>query len=188
MKKSSLAFLLSLSLAPAVGAQDVTVISPDSVFVPGARIRLSAPWAPARIIVGTVEEARVDSIVVDTADVFAQRRLFNPVPVLVDGVRRVTVPIRNVTRVDVSMGRSRMMGALKGATLGALLVGGYVGLTSLNGNSSARFGEFASGFAQGAVVGFAVGGPVGWTFTAERWRPVAIQRGALPDRDFAGRR
>ena len=188
MKKSSLAFLLSLSLAPAAAAQEAPIVEADSVFIPGARIRMSAPWAPARRIIGTVEQARNDSIVVDTADVFAERRLFNPVPVLVDRVRRVTVPIRNVSNIEVSMGRSRAVGALRGATLGALLAGAYVGLTSLNGTSNPRFGEFASGFAQGAVVGFGVGAPIGWTFTTERWRPVALRRAPAADRDYAGRR
>ena len=185
--KSPLLLALVLAVAPALAAQDTARVSPDSVLVPGTRIRMIAPWSPTRRIVGTVEMTRGDSVVVDTADVFAERRLFNPVPVLVDDVRRVTVPVSRIERVDVSMGRSRLMGALKGATLGALAAGAYVGLTALNGRGNPEFGDFAAGFVQGAAFGVALGGPVGWSFTTERWRPVALR---LPgrDRNFGGRR
>ena len=183
MFKSPLLLALVLSAAPVARAQDVAPVSPDSVFVPGARIRLQAPWSPSRRIVGTVEKTSADSIVVDTADVFAERRLFNPVPVLVDGLRKVSVPITQVRRVEISMGRSRLMGA----TIGALIGGAYVGLSSVNGRANPRFGDFAAGFAQGTVVGFTLGAPVGWTFTSERWRPVAVRQ-LGPQRNFAGRR
>ena len=186
MFKSPLLLALVLSAAPVARAQDVAPVSPDSVFVPGARIRLQAPWSPSRRIVGTVEKTSADSIVVDTADVFAERRLFNPVPVLVDGLRKVSVPITQVRRVEISMGRSRLMGALKGATIGALIGGAYVGLSSVNGRANPRFGDFAAGFAQGTVVGFTLGAPVGWTFTSERWRPVAVRQ-LGPQRNLAGR-
>ena len=123
MFKSPLLLALLVSAAAPVLAQDSTTVSPDSVFVPGARVRLAAPWSPTRRIVGTVQQTHADTVVVDTADVFAEHRLFNPVPVLVDGIRRVAVPITEVQRVEVSMGRSRWMGALKGAALGALIGG-----------------------------------------------------------------
>lgn len=178
---------LALVVVPGVAvAQDV--VSADSVLVPGARIRVVSPWIPSERITGTIALAKSDTVVVDTADTFAQTRLFNPEPVLVDKFRKVKLPVARVQTVEVSMGRSRWMGALRGAALGALAAGAYVGLTSVNGRQRPSWGDFASGAMSGVPIGISLGAPVGWVYTRERWRTVAIQPTGDSQDSYAGRR
>lgn len=162
--------VLLLASHTAVAAQQVE--TPLDALVKGARIRVSSPWDAKRKIVGTVADARADSVVVDTVDVFAQQRLFNPSPIVVDSYRLVTLPTRGVDSVEVSMGRSRVVGMLRGAAVGAVAGGTWAALASLNGQVSPTFGEFARGFASGAVLGMGVGIPLGYVYRVERWRLV----------------
>jgi hypothetical protein len=178
---------LALVAVPGVAvAQDV--VSADSVLVPGARIRVISPWIPSERITGTIALAKSDTVIVDTADTFAETRLFNPTPVLVDKFRKVKLPVSRVQTVEVSMGRSRWMGALRGAAIGALAAGAYVGLSAVNGRQKPSWGEFASGALSGVPIGMSLGAPVGWVYTRERWRTVAIQKTDDSESTFAGRR
>lgn len=161
---------LLLATPHSAAAQDPA--APLAAFVKGARIRLASPWNASRRIVGTVADARADSVVVDTADVFAQQRLFNPAPVVVDRYRRVTLPTKGVESVEVSLGRSRLVGMLRGATLGAVGGGAWAGLASMNGQPHPSFSRFATGFASGAVLGAGIGVPLGYIYRVERWRLV----------------
>ena len=174
--KASTTMLAVVLLAStrAVSAQAPT--APLDAFAKGARIRFTSPWNASRRIVGTVADARADSVVVDTADVFAQRRLFNPAPVVVDKFRRITLPIRNVDSVEVSMGRSRVVGMLRGGALGSVVGGAWAGLASMNGQSRPSFSQFARGFASGAVLGAGFGIPLGYVYRVERWRLVTRPR------------
>lgn len=171
MKASTtlLAVVLLASTRPASGQAP---IAPLDAFVKGARIRLTSPWNASRRIVGTVADARADSVVVDTADVFAQQRLFNPAPVVVDRYRRITLPIRDVDSVEVSMGRSRVVGMLRGGVIGSVIGGAWAGLASMNGQARPSFAQFASGFASGAVLGAGFGVPLGYVYRVERWRMI----------------
>ena len=178
---------LALVALPAVAtAQEV--VPADSILIPGARIRVASPWIPSERITGTIAIARQDTVVVDTADTFAQQRLFNPAPVLVDRFRKVKLPVSRVQTVEVSMGRSRWMGALRGAALGALAAGAYVGLTSINGRQRPSWGDFASGAVSGIPIGMSIGAPIGWVYTRERWRTVALQPTDGSQDNYAGRR
>ena len=178
--KASTTMLAVLLLASnnSVAAQDLA--TPLGAFVKGARIRLVSPWDAKRRIVGTVADARADSVVVDTVDVFAQQRLFNPAPIVVDRYRRITLPIKGVDSVEVSMGRSRVVGVLRGASLGAVVGGAWAALASLNGQANPTFSQFASGFASGAALGVAFGVPLGYVYRVERWRLVTRPRVGSP--------
>lgn len=178
---------LALAVMPGVAvAQEV--VPADSVFVPGARIRVVSPWIPTERITGTIDRALEDTLVVDTADTFAEQRLFNPTPVLVDRFRKVKVPVSRVQTVEVSMGRSRWMGALRGAVLGALAASAYVGLTSINGRQQPKWSDFASGAMSGIPIGMSLGAPVGWVYSRERWRTVALEQPDGVRDSYAGRR
>lgn len=168
--RTMLTVVLLLAIPRPVAAQDPA--APLDAFVKGARIRLASPWNASRRIVGTVADARADSVVVDTADVFAQQRLFNPAPVVVARYRHVTLPIRDVDSVEVSMGRSRVIGMLRGGAIGALAGGAWAGLASMNGQQNPSFARFAGGFASGALLGVGFGVPLGYIYRVERWRMI----------------
>ena len=170
--KASTTMLAVVLLASTRSVVGQVPVAPLDAFVKGARIRLAAPWNASRRIVGTIADARADSVVVDTADVFAQQRLFNPAPVVVDRYRRITVPIRDVDSVEVSMGRSRIVGMLRGGAIGSVVGGAWAGLASMNGQASPSFAQFARGFASGAVLGAGFGVPLGYVYRVERWRMV----------------
>jgi hypothetical protein len=178
---------LALAVMPGVAvAQEV--VPADSVFVPGARIRVVSPWIPTERITGTIDRAHEDTLVVDTADTFAEQRLFNPTPVLVDRFRKVKLPVSRVQTVEVSMGRSRWMGALRGAVLGALAASAYVGITAINGRQQPKWSDFASGAMSGIPIGMSLGAPVGWVYSRERWRTVALEQPEGTRDSYAGRR
>lgn len=164
-----LAVVLLASARPSWGQAPA---APLDAFVKGSRIRFASPWNASRRIVGTVADARADSVVLDTADVFAQQRLFNPAPVVVDRFRRITLPIRNVHSVEVSLGRSRVVGMLRGGAIGSVIGGAWAGLASMNGQVRPSFSQFARGFASGAVLGAGFGVPLGYVYRVERWRMI----------------
>ena len=186
MRQLKVLALALVALPGVVVAQDV--VPADSVLIPGARIRVVSPWIPSERITGTIATAREDTVVVDTADTFAEQRLFNPAPVLVDKFRKVKLPVSRVQTVEISMGRSRWMGAFRGAALGALAASAYVGLASINGRQRPSWGDFASGAMSGIPIGISLGAPVGWVYTRERWRTVAVQQPGDQQGTYAGRR
>lgn len=182
MKAATALFaVLLVSTASAADAQQLSSAS-SGVFEPGTRVRVRASELGKHRIVGTVVKASQDSVVVDTADTFRERRFFNPAPILVDRFRRVALPVASVDSLEVSMGRSRVLGAVKGSVAGALLGGLYVGMSGLSGYGSPSFRRFSRGFTQGAAAGAVVGVPIGWVFRGERWMRVSVPRPRVPGR------
>ena len=166
--------VLLVSTALSVDAQQLASAA-SGVFEPGTRVRVRAVEGKHRIV-GTVIRASRDSVVVDTADTFRESRFFNPTPILVDNFRRVTLPVANVDSVEVSLGRSRALGVVKGSLAGAVLGGLYVGMSGLSGYGAPSFRRFSRGFTQGAAAGAVVGIPIGWVFRGERWMRVSVPR------------
>ena len=87
-----------------------------------------------------------------------------------DGAARVDVPMSNVTRVDVSVGRSRARGALIGAGvfgIAGLVAGAAIGTASDDTNEGlVAFALGVSGLATGLTlggIGGAIWGPERWT-------------------------
>lgn len=176
MRKSiTLAAMLLTASTGGAPAQEAT--PPQiSVFQPGARVRLIAAGYGQGRIVGTVTEMSSDTVVLDTADVWQQTRLINPAPIIVDEFRHISLHVAAVDSVEVSRGRSRFLGSVKGAIRGAFIGGLYVGFSALSGRRNPNFRMFMGGFAQGAAVGAGVGIPVGYVFGSERWMPVTLPR------------
>lgn len=175
MKTATTLFaVLLVSTALSGDAQQLSTAT-SGVFEPGTRVRVRAAESKQRIV-GTVVHASRDSVVVDTADAFRERRFLNPAPILVDDFRRVTLPVANVDSVEVSLGRSRALGVIKGSLAGAIFGGLYVGLSGLSGYGAPSFRRFSRGFTQGAPAGAVVGVPIGWVFRGERWMRVSVPR------------
>jgi hypothetical protein len=146
----SVLLLASLVLATA-GAQ------PFSELAPGARVRIRAPGIVAGRYTGTVLSRTADTLVVASSAAAVAR-----------------VPVSSLTSVEVSRGKSRSRGALKGIAWGAPigLVVGLLAAAALSsdpnygGLEETSKGEFvAQSFAGGAIWGAIIGAIAG----SERW-------------------
>ncbi|HVE80175.1 MAG TPA: hypothetical protein VNA89_15020 [Gemmatimonadaceae bacterium] len=142
-----------------------------AILAPGARLRFVYTWSRQKVK-GTVSSLSRDSVVVDTVDYAAQHRLFMPAAVPVDDVRHMTVRLAQVDSVEVSLGKSRSVGALRAGLKGALIGGAILGVQALSGRTNPSFGQFADGFLAGAIAGASIGGPIGYARGHERWRSV----------------
>lgn len=165
-------------LCTPLGVADAQRISTDQIFVlePGTRIRLVAPGFGKEPIVGTIAFAKLDTIVLDTSDVWRQNRLLMPSPVIADEFRRVKLAVGEIDSVQVSRGHSRARGMLQGAIKGGLIVGAYLGLQAISGRRGAKWDDFAGGFASGLAVGATLGVPIGYVMGSERWRTVRVRK------------
>ena len=142
----------------------------------GARVRLSAPTLRRDRFVGRVDAFTTDSVRLDTADV--RRRFgFDTGPVLVDDLRYVTLPRADITRVEVSAGRSTIRSSLLGIAIGGLGGGVISGLGNGSEIENPGGGGFRGGFKSGFVVGAVVGAVIGYAFGGERWAPASWATG-----------
>jgi hypothetical protein len=151
-------------------------------FRPGIRLRIEAPSITRDLIVGTVQDVRRDTVVLDTADVESEQRLFFPSTVMVDRYRRVEVTVGAMGRVEASRGRNHFLGSIKGGIRGAFIGGMLAGVGSLSGQNGISLREFTRGFTRGAVLGFSIGAPIGYNFGVEQWQLIP-----LPHRNRAPR-
>ena len=179
MRTSTAVLALVLTLPAAGSAQQIAapLAAPrDSILAPGTRVRMVVAGKPGQRIVGTIAERKQDTVVVDTVDVAAQQRTFFPAPLVVDEFRVVSLRVDEVKHVEVSMGRSRLLGVLTHGAVGALVSGTIVGLSAINGRPNPTMGQFWHGFGSGALVGVAIGAPFGYARGSEIWRPVFLPR------------
>jgi hypothetical protein len=189
MRTSTALLALALTVPAAASAQQASAQASaplaalrDSILAPGMRVRMLVDGKPGLRIVGTIAERKQDTVVVDTVDVAAQQRLFFPAPLVVDEFRVVSLSVDEVKHVEVSMGRSRLLGVLTHGAVGALVSGTIVGLSAVNGRPNPTMRQFWHGFGPGAVVGAAIGIPFGYARGSEIWRPVFLPRPHLKPR------
>ena len=136
---------------------------PLSELAPGARVRVQAPGIVAGRYTGTVLSRTADTLVVASSAAAAVR-----------------VPIAALTSVEVSRGRSRSRGALKGVAWGApigLAVGLLLGAAAsgdefADGGSRSEF--VAASIFSGALWGVIIGAIAG----SERWDQYELPRRA----------
>ena len=138
----------------------------------GARVRLRVPMMGREKIAGTVLLAQGDSVVIDTVDATAERRVFFPNTITVDEYRRLTLPLHAVDSIEVSTGRSRGAGIRRAAKRGALILGLLGAATFRSGDGSPNPRNFLGGYINGAAVGLVIGGAIGATRGGERWQSV----------------
>jgi hypothetical protein len=136
----------------------------------GQRVRLHYPVVGQ--FKGVLVAATVATLVVDTFDLHATQRRFNPATVTTAEYRRTTLMPSGVVQLDVSEGRSRARGVVRGMLWGTFAGAAYVGLMSVNGRASAQVDHFVQGARSGAVPGAVVGGLIGSAFPREQWRRV----------------
>jgi hypothetical protein len=133
----------------------VCVAAQLPTLLPGSRVRVEAD--PQSKIQGTVMSQTRDSIVVAAS-----------------GAVHTTLPSGDVSLVKVSLGKSHMTGAIKGAKIGAVVLGGLgalfgYALGDLENYDAADYAAVAAGSAfYGALWGAGIGSLIG----AEKWKTV----------------
>jgi hypothetical protein len=147
------------------------------------RVRVLATVVGRSRFAGTVAAVGADTVVLDTVDATRTGRLFFPSTVPLERFRRIKLTLAEIDSVEVSRGRSRAKGLIKGTLGGALIGGVFVGLTAVSGQGRLTLRHFTHGFASGASAGLFVGAAAGFTLRSERWatatRPAGRGGGGL---------
>ena len=157
-----------LTIGAIAGLSVVLAAGADAQFAelqPGARVRLRAPEAIAGRVVGTIIARSPDSVTLTT-------RHGPP----------IAVPLATITGAEVSRGRSRRDGAVKGLAWGTGVGLAVWALEVIAYDRSSACGEerceddlspgkyVAAGVVTGATLGVGIGAIVG----AEHWERIAI--------------
>lgn len=148
------ASLLTVAVQP-IAAQNAQSLAE---LQPGAKIRIEAPGVVARHYVGTVLARNAETITMGSA---------NSLP--------VTIPIAAVTRLEISRGKSRSAGALRGILWGApiglvaALITPAEGFNSPYGPTSQNEWSKAELVGAGAIGGALWGAGIGALVGRERW-------------------
>jgi hypothetical protein len=153
-------FLAALTAAGIGGS--TAAAGTEAALVEGAKVRVEAPLVSAGRIQGAVAELGATALVVSVDD------------------RRVTVPWRAITHMDVSAGQRRhaLRGLLIGAGVGAAL--SIVMPKCVNEGCSTEVG-FEPVFAlMGALGGSAWGSLIGALVKTEDWKAVSVRLAVAP--------
>ncbi len=173
MRSASIVALLASAAVCAAAA----LTGQPGGFVPGSRVRMTAPALEFSRAVGSVLAIRGDTLVLECRTSALQpgrgRRAWS--------TDTTAVPMTTVTRLEVSAGRRSNID--KGVRKG-LLIGGAVGLAlgvamaaDDEGNDFVCDGAgcVASGVVGGAVWGLLIGLAIGAFSSRDDWRPVLAQ-------------
>jgi hypothetical protein len=135
-------------------------------LVQGVRARVRAPGSLRGRVTGVVVSRTADSLSLATEI----------------GVP-IQVPLAGLTAVEISQGRSRTRGAMKGALWGGG-IGALSGLFSDSGSADASRGEV---FAAGVIGGVIVGAVIGAFVQSEQWERIdlSVRTAVLPTRGGA---
>ncbi len=155
---AALALLSSLSLP--VSRAEAQLAN----LIPGVRARIRAPGSINGRLTGTVMSRTADSLSIATE---------NGVP--------LQLPLSRLTAVEISRGKSRSRGAMKGALWGGG-VGLLSGLFSDSGTSASRGEVFAAGVLGGVISGVVIGALV----QSESWERLEVPVRAAVIRTRAG--
>jgi hypothetical protein len=137
-------------------------------LVPGERVRIDAPAILAGRLATMVVSRSGDSVKVRARD----RRSVVPGEERLD---YLTLPLAGITSVEVSRGRSHLLGATVGAVSGALVAVALVALDNERPDVCALDcpdRTRAKNLIKGADVGAVAGGLLGLLIGRERWRRV----------------
>jgi hypothetical protein len=149
--------VLALTLVIAVPWSS-TPAQPLAEVAPGARVRIQAPGIVAGRYAGTVLARTPDTLVVASAAAGAVR-----------------VPIASLTSVEVSRGRSRSLGAMKGAAWGAG-IGLAIGLVTAGVADDQGYGSGGEYVVFNALGGAVWGAIIGAIAGSERWDRYDLSR------------
>jgi hypothetical protein len=142
-----LTFLVLVLLAPltSTDAQQLSEVAP------GARVRIRAPGVVAGRYTGTVLSRTADTIAIASS-----------------GASSVRVPVASLTSVEVSRGKSRSRGAIKGAAWGAG-IGLIFGVLTTGISDDVGYGSEGEYLAANLVGGAFWGALIGAIAGSERW-------------------
>lgn len=137
------------------------------VLTPGERIRVTVPEVQLERLVGELLRLDQDCLVVESKG------------------RRWTLPRHGVTELETLGGRHGH--ALRGALIGGLLAGGFVGQDMLRKpgqcEGSGPYGERCVAFLAGSfLAGAGLGALVGTAIRHDEWRPVSLGSAGLGPR------
>jgi len=158
---SLLLLLLSMTAHGSLRAQDSVRVS---ALHPGVRVRFNAPAvAPARFL-GTVRWLTADSIALDTPD-----------------HRLATIPRSPITKLEISLGASRLRaarrGLLWGVPIGAAL-GVFFCSTADPSHVPPGTPSNATVIRNWMILSGVLGGGFGAANPSERWMPIPVQTAA----------
>jgi hypothetical protein len=146
--------LLILALAtPAVGNAQLATVAP------GSRVRVFAPKVSADKLVGTLAFGIIDTVSLDVASA------------------RRTIPVNSLERLELSRGKTRRAGAVRGVKVGLLVAGAYavVAFASKQGSYASQQRGLPTALVNSLAVGagsVAVGALIGSRYRVESWTTV----------------
>jgi hypothetical protein len=134
------------------------VAAQTSIPAPGARVRISAPRLQIVDVTGNVVHATADSLTIQP-----------------ESQSPLTIPIADLSQLEVSRGSDRGLGFQHGGKYGALF-GGLAGLGYWLswGCDEYCLPSLAILGAGGTIVGFLMGGLLGVMAPPERWEDVSL--------------
>jgi hypothetical protein len=154
----SLLILLSTTAHSSLGAQDSLHVS---ALRPGIRVRFSAPAVAPERFLGTVRWLTADSIALDRPD-----------------HRLATIPRSPITKLEVSLGASRMRaarrGLLWGVPIGAAL-GVFFCSTADPSHVPPGTPSNTTVIVNWMILSGVLGGGFGAANPSERWMPIPVQ-------------
>ena len=157
------AVLLVAGIAPARG-QSSTSGAQTSELLPGARVRIEAPGVVAGRHTATLLSRSADTITVGGP-----------------GMVPLAIPVARISSLQLSRGKSRSMGAIRGIAWGAP-IGAVFGALTLSGLHDCRNCDPQSQptdlewVAFNAVAGALWGAGIGALIGRERWEPFDLSR------------
>lgn len=144
-----LALIYTLAFAPGLRAQS------DRLFVPlGTRVRIVA--GANEPFTGNVLRLTSDTLAVATGS----------------GGALIQLPTSRLSSIEVSEGRDRLHGSIKGAGIG-VLGGGLIGGVAVGRSEGNSLAGLAGMFA-GAIIGAGTGAIVGAIVAPEHWRRLSL--------------
>ena len=157
----SLLVLLGTTAPRSLGAQDSLRVS---ALHPGTRVRFSAPAVAPERFLGTVRWLSADSLAVDTPD-----------------HRLATIPRSPITKLEISLGASRMRAARRGLLWG-VPIGAALGVFFCSTADPSRVPpgtpSNATVIRNWMVLSGVLGGGFGAANPSERWMPIPVQTAA----------
>ncbi len=163
---------LSSVLVIALAAAADLAAQQDTLVVPGARVRVTAPTVAENHLVGTVAAVDADTLVLGVNH----------------GTSSLAIPFASMTSLEVSRGKKSKagLGAIIGAPIG-LVAGALIGYAASGGGGTFPLGEglerleeggdaMAAGALLGGLTGGLIGALIGSSIKVDRWETVPLDR------------
>ena len=131
------------------------------LVAPGARVRLISLFLSKTPVVGTILQIRADTLIVD----------------LEEGRGSTKLPFSAVSKLEISLGRSRLARGLYGGAIGLLPgagVGYLIGRNQWGNSNVEHFFNALGGAIIGGSAGIVIGSVIGAATAGEKWQQVVV--------------